>query len=64
MLYAAKHAYEVKTKRDDFYSAVGPLPSTPMLGDLRMWAKANGDLDEKKASKLFPRLYSKFWSGE
>ena len=64
ILYAASSAYEAKVEDNDFYSAVGETPESHLVGDLSSWATEDGDINEKKARRLFPRLYAKFWSSE
>ena len=64
ILYVASQAYEAKTKDADFYSAVGAPPDIGLIGDLSAWATEDGDIDESKARRLFPRVYAKYWTRE
>jgi Protein of unknown function (DUF4240) len=56
LLYVASRAYELKTGRRDFFELT-PSRSYPALqGDNSVWS-TDGDVDEKKARRLYPRLF-------
>lgn len=54
--------YEETTGREDFYSLL-PRARRQELSDdeLAVWSDGQGDMDEAKAKKVYPRLFRMFW---
>ncbi|MGC4120151.1 MAG: DUF4240 domain-containing protein [Myxococcales bacterium] len=63
ILYAASRAYEQTTGKDDFYDHLPKRPAKKLKGNLRSWSGSDGDMDEAKCRKLYPRLWKKFCAG-
>jgi hypothetical protein len=61
MLYVAREPWVEKTglEMDAFYEALKPFDPLPELGEFE-WGDGEGDIDERKGKKLYPKLWAKF----
>ena len=61
MLSVGLEPWQKKTKLDleDFYNHLGKGEPLPKLGKSK-WSDGEGDIDERKGKKLYPKLWAKF----
>jgi hypothetical protein len=62
MLNLARRAWLEKTgsSDDDFDEQRGEVGTYPPLGEFE-WSDGEGDIDETKGKRLYPKLWEKFW---
>lgn len=62
LLGVPAEVYQELTGQDDFYSR---LPASPRReipdAEFAVWSDGEGDMDEAKARRAYPRLYEAFW---
>ena len=62
LLGVPAEAYESATGAADFYSRLPAAPRRDISDDeFAVWSDGEGDIDERKARELYPRLFEKFW---